>query len=88
MSIYCAVADLTRLISVDRDAVYAAARLMNHRIIGDFIWFRTTVSPAFVEEAQAVFAMNERARNRRLQREKTAHSNQKSAKRCDFLEAK
>ena len=88
MSIYCATDDLTRIIGVDRAAIYAAARLMNHRIIGDFVWFRTTVTPAFVDEAQAIYAMNERARNRRTQREKTLNANQKSAKSSDFKETK
>lgn len=47
---YCWIADIVRISGTSREAVISTARLFNHRVVGDAVWFRKPMSVAFADE--------------------------------------
>lgn len=70
-SIYVRLADIQRFTGADRAAILDAAKIFNHRVIGDRIWFhRGHVSPDLVSEIWRLHAMH-RAQAARKNRHET-----------------
>lgn len=89
-SIYVRIADIQRFTGADRAAVLDAAKLFNHRIIGNCIWFdRGHVSGDFVSEIWKIHAMR-RAQAERRNRHETAtlNSHSSTASSHHFQEAR